>query len=404
MKKTLILFFFSIIILFSCKTSSISNSFTFNEIYQSNFNNLNASVSFSHVSDSISYIYLKIDTAHLYFTKINTSENVLYNYAKVECKIELFDTLDKILTQKNFSFNIVDTVNTWDTLLKLKINKDCIGYCKIYIRSNNKIFVKFLDIDKSNPYSSEWFQTNLIDEHLLFLGDTLKIKHQLQELDSLKCIIYKFPPIAAPPYVVELNNKKIELQKVKEKHISAMRPLVATEDLVNTLISINVDTLNTGIFFIIVPQHFPDIKYQEELLPPMRYITSEAEFNKLINSDNSKRAVDSFWLAQIGEIKRATEMLKKYYLRVINANKFFTDVQPGWQTDRGLIYIVQGPPNYIYKTYNSEVWLYGSRDELYSKSYYFYRTKITGEIFTWKLYRSVDYKPFWFHNVNLWRR
>ena len=183
-----------------------------------------------------------------------------------------------------------------------------------------------------------------------------------------------------------------------------MRPLVATEDLVNTLISINVDTLNTGIFFIIVPQHFPDIKYQEELLPPMRYITSEAEFNKLINSDNSKRAVDSFWLAQIGEIKRATEMLKKYYLRVINANKFFTDVQPGWQTDRGLIYIVQGPPNYIYKTYNSEVWLYGSRDELYSKSYYFYRTKITGEIFTWKLYRSVDYKPFWFHNVNLWRR
>lgn len=404
MKKNLILIFIYLLFFYSCKTSNISNSFTFNEIYQSNFNSINASVSFSHVNDSISYLYLKIDTAHLHFTKINTSENVLYDYARLECKIELFDTLDKILIQKNFSFNIVDTVDNWDTLLKLKINKEYIGYCKLYIRSNNNIFVEFLDIDKSNLYSREWFQTNLIDENLLLLGDTLKIKHHHQELDSLKCVIYKFPPIAAPPYVVELNNKNIELQKVKEQHISTMRPLVATDDLVNTLISINVDTLNTGIFFIIVPQYFPDIKYQEELLPPMRYITSEAEFNKLINSDNPKRAVDSFWLAQIGEVKRATEMLKKYYLRVINANNFFTDIQPGWQTDRGLIYIVQGPPNHIYKTYNSEVWLYGSRDELYSKSYYFNRTKITGEIFTWKLYRSIDYKPFWFHNVNLWRR
>ena len=72
-------------------------------------------------------------------------------------------------------------------------------------------------------------------------------------------------------------------------------------------------------------------------------------------------------VSTIGDIRRATEIIKKYYLRVINANRYFTDIQPGWQTDRGLIYIVQGQPNYIYRTYNTEVWLYGSRDEMYSK-------------------------------------
>ncbi|MDI6833914.1 MAG: GWxTD domain-containing protein [Bacteroidales bacterium] len=404
MKKNLILFFICLLLLYSCKTSDISNSFAFKEIYQSGSNSINANVSLSHVNDSTSFFYLQLDTTNLHFTNTNTSLNTINEYANIECKIEIFDTLDKILTYKNFNFEIIDTINSWDTLIKLKINNDFKGYCKVYLRSNNNSFVKFLDIDKSNPYSNDWFQTNLKNDHLLFIGDTLEIKHLIKNIDTFKCIVYKSPPIAAPPFAVELNNKNIELSKIKELQISATNPLVANIDLMNTLVSINIDTTPTGIFFIIVPEYFPEIKYQEELIPPMRYITSETEFNKLMNSDNSKRAVDSFWLAQIGDIQRATEIIKKYYLRVINANRYFTDIQPGWQTDRGLIYIVQGQPNYIYRTYSTEVWLYGSRDEMYSKSYYFYRTKISNNLFTWKLFRSIDYKPFWFHNVNLWRK
>ncbi|HPZ35636.1 MAG TPA: GWxTD domain-containing protein [Bacteroidales bacterium] len=402
MKKIFTLIIICLLLLYSCKTSNISNSFAFKEIYQSGSNSINANVSFSHVNDSTSFFYLQLDTTNLHFT--NLSLNTTYKYANIECKIEIFDTLDKILTYKNFNFEIVDTINSWDTLIELKINNDFKGYCKVYLRSNKNTFSKFIDIDKSNPYSNEWFQTNLKNNHLLFIGDTLEIKHLIKNIDTFKCIVYELPPIAAPPFAVELNNKNIELTKIKELQISATNPLVANRDLMNTLVSINIDTTPTGIFFIIVPEYFPEIKYQEELIPPIRYITSETEFNKLKNSANPKKAVDSFWLAQIGDIRRATEIIKKYYLRVINANRYFTDIQPGWQTDRGLIYIVQGQPNYIYRTYNTEVWLYGSRDEMYSKSYYFYRTKISNNFFTWKLFRNIDYKPFWFHNVNLWRK
>ena len=189
----------------------------------------------------------------------------------IECKIEIFDTLDKILTYKNFNFEIVDT-NSWDTLIELKINNDFKGYCKVYLRSNKNTFSKFIDIDKSNPYSNEWFQTNLKNNHLLFIGDTLEIKHLIKNIDTFKCIVYELPPIAAPPFAVELNNKNIELTKIKELQISATNPLVANRDLMNTLVSINIDTTLLA-FFYNIPEYFPEIKYQEELIPPMRYIT-----------------------------------------------------------------------------------------------------------------------------------
>ncbi|HOF08179.1 MAG TPA: hypothetical protein PLE59_08130, partial [Bacteroidales bacterium] len=148
MKKKLGLIFICLLFLYSCKTSNISNSFTFKEIYQSGSNSINANISFSHVNDSTSFFYLQLDTTNLHFT--NTSLNTNYKYANIECKIEIFDTLDKILTYKNFNFEIIDTINSWDTLIKLKINNDFKGYCKVYLRSNNNSFAKFIDIDKSN--------------------------------------------------------------------------------------------------------------------------------------------------------------------------------------------------------------------------------------------------------------
>ena len=73
-------------------------------------------------------------------TFTNLYLNTIYKYANIECKIEIL-TLDKILTYKNFNFEIIDTINSWDTLIKLKINNDFKGYCKVYLRSNKIHFL-----------------------------------------------------------------------------------------------------------------------------------------------------------------------------------------------------------------------------------------------------------------------
>ena len=43
------------------------------------------------------------------------------------------------------------------------------------------------------------------------------------------------------------------------------------------------------------------------------------------------------------------EMQEEYFRRVRYANKYFTVFRDGWKTDRGLIYILFGPPNDIYR-------------------------------------------------------
>lgn len=360
------------------------------------------------MSDSISILNIEIDTTNLHFVNLPTPDSIFYKIARIECKIDLYDSLDKILKSSIFKISIADTISRWDTTIKLQINHPFKGYCRLFIKSvdfGKNYTVKYLNIDKTSPYSAQWFYTNLQDKHFLKISDTFKIYNSAFDIDSLVFSVYKFPPVAAPPFVTELNLKDIEIEKIKDHSISASQSWVATSDLLNTLINVSIDTFSTGIFFIVVPAHFPEIIYPYELVPPLRYITTDTEFNSMLKSEYPKKTVDSFWLAQIGEAKRAAEVIKKYYTRVTDADKWFTDIQPGWQTDKGLIYIVQGPPNYIYRLYDTEIWLYGSKDEMYAKSYYFYRTYIPNtKMYTWKLYRNNEYKPFWFYNVNLWRK
>jgi len=40
------------------------------------------------------------------------------------------------------------------------------------------------------------------------------------------------------------------------------------------------------------------------------------------------------------------------------ANYFFTSYKPGWMTDRGMIYIVLGPPVILHKGDDFEEWIY----------------------------------------------
>ncbi len=73
-----------------------------------------------------------------------------------------------------------------------------------------------------------------------------------------------------------------------------------------------------------------------------------------------KAAIDDFWLNIGGSLERARELLKKYYGRVKEANKHYSSYTQGWKSDRGMIYIVMGPPANIYKSKKDEIWMYGN--------------------------------------------
>jgi GWxTD domain-containing protein len=103
---------------------------------------------------------------------------------------------------------------------------------------------------------------------------------------------------------------------------------------------------------------YPRVASTEDMVGPLAYLTSSQEYNELINQTNLKLAVDNFWLQAGGNVHTGRELIRVYYNRVFFANYFFTSYKEGWKTDRGMMFIVYGPPNLLTKQGNTEVWVY----------------------------------------------
>jgi len=142
-----------------------------------------------------------------------------------------------------------------------------------------------------------------------------------------------------------------------------------------------------------------------QALAPLRYLSTEQEFEKLLAYVDYKTAVDSFWLERSSfKPERAKNMIKRYYSRVQEVNRIFSSYQEGWKTDRGLIYIIYGPPSEVYRNDEEEEWVYGERGNPLSIRFYFYKVDNPFTDNDYTLERSPVYKSSWFIAIENWRR
>jgi GWxTD domain-containing protein len=149
---------------------------------------------------------------------------------------------------------------------------------------------------------------------------------------------------------------------------------------------------------------FPDVVSTEQMLWPLRYITTKAEFDEILDAADHKLAIDNFWLNNGGNPARARSMIQKYYSRVTDANSFFTSYHEGWKTDRGLIYIVYGPPSIVYRGDGTEEWLYGEKGNANSIRFSFVKVVNPFSENDYSLIKSPSYKEKWYNIVGSWRR
>ncbi len=104
--------------------------------------------------------------------------------------------------------------------------------------------------------------------------------------------------------------------------------------------------------------NYPRVASTSDMIGPLVYLTNSQEFNELVSQTNLKLALDNFWLKAGGNSQTARELIRVYYNRVFFANYFFTSYKEGWKTDRGMMFIVYGPPNILTKKGNTEIWVY----------------------------------------------
>ena len=82
----------------------------------------------------------------------------------------------------------------------------------------------------------------------------------------------------------------------------------------------------------------------------------------------------------------------------------FSSDREGWKTDRGMIYIVFGPPNSVFRKELKETWVYGNVESNLAVTFDFFRIQSPFTDNDYWLNRSTSYGQSWNNAVEIWRR
>src|SRR5690606_37096907 len=102
--------------------------------------------------------------------------------------------------------------------------------------------------------------------------------------------------------------------------------------------------IKSGATLFHFDESYPEVTNTNLLIEALRYLTTAKEYDELMSADDKKAAVDDFWIKVSGSKERARFLIRMFYTRMQNANRFFPSYLEGWKTDRGMIYLVFGPP------------------------------------------------------------
>ncbi|WP_026950294.1 GWxTD domain-containing protein [Algoriphagus mannitolivorans] len=159
----------------------------------------------------------------------------------------------------------------------------------------------------------------------------------------------------------------------------------------------------SGILLKSAHEAFPKVKDWDEMIQMVTYISTRKEHETLLMAMDKKKALDEYWISITRNPEVAKELIRNYFRMVEFANILFTDFKEGWKTDRGMVYIVMGPPQEVNFFEDREVWSYAGMDASSKIKFTFVRAKtiLTPNFYT--LNRSRAYQPIWFKNISQWR-
>lgn len=162
-------------------------------------------------------------------------------------------------------------------------------------------------------------------------------------------------------------------------------------------------TAQTGILLRTVHDAFPKVKDWKEMVDMLTYISTKKEHETLLLAQDKKKALDAYWYNLTRNEEVAKDLIRNYFKMVEFANILFTDFKEGWKTDRGMVYIVMGPPQEVNFYEDREVWSYAGIDDTSKIRFTFTRVKTILSPHFYTLNRSRAYQPIWFKNISQWR-
>jgi len=150
-----------------------------------------------------------------------------------------------------------------------------------------------------------------------------------------------------------------------------------------------------------VEEDYPRLAKIESLADPLIYVCTKQEFDRIKLAKGDKKAFDRVILSITGDTERAKNFMRTYFRRVELANEFFTSYKEGWKTDRGMIYIIFGLPDQVFRFTDREVWTY--KNNTYKITFDFVKSSTLFDPENFVLVRDKKFQETWYEVIDLWR-
>jgi GWxTD domain-containing protein len=369
-----------------------------------------------HVSEEQSRVYYKLSTRDLLYKSDGTGGPF---HAVVRISYESYEAFgSKVLLDS--ASTIID-----DESLDPNEDKELIGSMDLRRKDRRSFVLKimardlnrdlqstvFLRVEKDGLGTRQYFMPvdtlhglPLFTDH--FKGGTVRVRCERCAGRELQGAYFKArTTLPAPVFTTSASNTPPSTAPDSTFQVTVDKEGLFSLDLSRPGIhQLRSDTgLNAGFSLYSVADAYPLVETPNDLLKPLRYITSNQEFERMAKATNVRQAVERFWIDAAGDRERGREAIRIYYGRVENANRHFTAEAEGWRTDRGLVHIIFGTPTSIYKTDLSETWIYGEENNLMSLSFTFNRRNGSTSDNDLVLDRDPLLKGAWYRNVESWR-
>lgn len=393
-------------------------------IYNPTKNPFNPRYNIVNESDDRSVLSVKFFTSDLFFSEAN--ERGLPT-ALMQLNIKLLNVTEGLTLADTSILNlsILKDAGRQEYIyripLQVKQGNEYIAEIKILDRLRLSVvqaFVPFNTVSQYNRYNflaRGHFQQNELFNPVLKVNEYINLLYPRNPVDTFYVSYFRpFKEVPYPPTMI-LPEKTIDYgpDTTIGFPYSENQPLMFPKEGIY-LISIDEEN-KEGYALMNFGSAFPALTTPELLIQPLAFLASPDEVNGILNSPKPKTALDDFWIKCGGNIERARELIRIYYTRVLYSNYYFPSYKEGWRTDRGMIYVIYGPPDKVYKTADGEKWGYrkptvkstwGGRVHL-MEDYLFFNFKKNSNIFSdndYFLSRSETPVTYWDQAVLSWRR
>lgn len=404
-----------VLIAVACGTPRRTSVTTQTNSYKKEVNTIHPQFAVFNVSDSITELHFKVASRELLYTRpdgINFTSSLLIAY-------RLYSSYDSKEILDSGSVRLVDVNNNGaDKFLMGKMNvraqspRSYVLRLRVTDLNHSVEVISAVNIEKDNDLNRQNFLVKSVAtdapvfRNYVKTGEEVTINYKAKVGVNVYVRYYNREfPLASPPF--SMNEPKPFQYRPDSTFALQLSPEGSTKFTAykKGFYHIQLDTSKRdGLTLYNFSDAFPEIKRADDMILPLRFITSKQEYEDFMTSTNKKASIDKFWLDCTGNQDRAKEIIRKYYNRVQDANTYFTSYLEGWKTDRGMIYLIYGAPNVIYRTTNSEVWTYGEENNINSLNYTFSKVNNPFTDNDFALERSAIYKQSWYSAVDIWRQ